>query len=1077
MKRLMVRTVLIFSMLFILGIVVTGYAGSNETGPMLRFIDKQFDPLTTQEKQSGKLSQPNLTAMPGAGMRTAQSVMDYYIVQFDGPVQQEWKDALTNMGVTFFDYIPEYAFIIKADSLKENSIRSSIHVRWLGPYSSKFRISGRVFDISPEKLEEQNGKVKVRIVAFVGENVANLQRQVESLDGTVQSVSETDWDTIFVAFVPMQKVELLTSIKGIKWVEPVLKARLHNNIGRKIIEAYNIRNRASWANLYGEGQIVAVTDTGIDTGVPSTMHEDFGDGLGGSRVIANILWPGATLEDIDGHGTHVAGTVLGNGARSGSNPSTHDFPDTCYAGVAPKARLYFQSVGDDMQGLPANLHDLFQASYDAGARIHTNSWGLAGVGHYVAESAMVDQFTWTNKNFMILFSSGNSGIDKDHDGVVDLYSLDVPGTAKNCLTVGASESLRATGGYSQQPWGDFGPHSYVDPVASSLTSSNFNGMAALSSRGPTLDGRYKPEIVAPGTNILSTRSSVETKGGWGPFNEYYYYQGGTSMATPMTAGSAVLMREYFIKVENIANPTAVLVKTALIHGADDMSPGQYGTGATQETTITPDFAQGWGRVNLEGTMNVDTNYKIKFNDITASPPANTSYNRTFSFTVADEGAQFRASLGWTDYPGTSAVGGGLVNDLDLRVQKPNGDWVYPDNARNLSALAMVSYYGTAAVLYAGEKIAIRMTPASYPSLLESVAMEFTNASKEAGNISIVIYDWTGSEVGSELYRKQYAYLPTEFTVPVGLTISSGSVVIAVEKSSTSFGVNMENGNPTGRAFVNTGGGWTVANVTPAIVGLFRTQVPATDFDRVNNTVTITIDDPVPGAYAVNVTAHNIPNGPQPYALITSGLIQEIQVTGDASVDLDPAQNSAPTVTVTSRSRQTKTESEIKQNWGISLNGVYGDVVQFKGTITGNYGEGLVSMRYAITGLPAFSANSFCLEKLLGGGNQLSFSYPKLEDYKDGNWWLTSANGSFIAPSERLDPTATYYIVSVIKDNGPYDADSRVNYVEDPQVLGGGGFGGGGGCTIGLGSDWGTTFLILAAALAIIRSRKRAGACR
>src|SRR5690606_26607202 len=126
---------------------------------------------------------------------------------------------------------------------------------------------------------------------------------------------------------------------------------------------------------------------------------------------------------------------------------------------------------------------------------------------------------------------------------------------------------------------------------------NENGMAAFSSRGPTLSGRLKPDIVGPGTNIVSTRNE-STGTGWGVYDTYYLYMGGTSMSTPLVAGGSAIVREYFQSVHGVANPGAALVKGLLINGAVDMTPGQYGAGATQDVSRRPDNNQGWGRVDL-----------------------------------------------------------------------------------------------------------------------------------------------------------------------------------------------------------------------------------------------------------------------------------------------------------------------------------------------------------------------------------------------------------------------------------------------------------------------------------------------
>src|SRR5262249_31458869 len=141
----------------------------------------------------------------------------------------------------------------------------------------------------------------------------------------------------------------------------------------------------------------------------------------------------------------------------------------------------------------------------------------------------------------------------------------------------------------------------AQPIATDLLSDNPNGMAAFSSRGPADDGRVKPDIVAPGTNIVSDRSHYPGAGTlWGPYdaNPDYVYSGGTSLARPLVAGAGALLRQW-LTLHGLANPSAAAVKATLLDPTADMAPGQYGAGATQEIPYSrPNNVAGWGRADL-----------------------------------------------------------------------------------------------------------------------------------------------------------------------------------------------------------------------------------------------------------------------------------------------------------------------------------------------------------------------------------------------------------------------------------------------------------------------------------------------
>ncbi|MBI9111955.1 S8 family serine peptidase [Maridesulfovibrio ferrireducens] len=1067
---------------------------SDSSGPKLYFQNQQVDPLNKSlgdtllpsDKASPPLEKSDDSSSATSFARTFKRLFsfsaptdvveyNYYVVQFTGPIQSSWKKSLADLGAVFFDYIPQYAFIIKLGTAKVDVVKGLGFVRWIGEYAADLKLSRDVYDITPEKLREQEAFLDVRVVAFPGEDMVLLKSKISSAGGSVLSSSSSEWRILINVKISIKNVDGLKDIKGVKWIERSPEHRTDNNIGLGIIEARSEQEKVwpvSRSNLFGEGQIVAICDSGIDTGEQASIHEDFSDGQGGSRIIDNVVFSGVEVSTIDysGHGTHVAGTVLGNGMKSGSSPLANSFPSTCYAGAAPKARLYFQTVGpadggSSLPGIPNDLFDVFEPAYNAGARIHSNSWGSSGPGNYDSESVSVDQFMWNNKDFLIVCAAGNSGKDKDLDGVIDLYSIDSPATAKNCLTVGASESYRigSSEGYGSQFWNIF---SYsAEPLASDPVANKPNGLAAFSSRGPTIDGRYKPEIVAPGTNILSTRSSNQVGNGWGSFNDDYYWSGGTSMATPLVAGTAAVLREYLMKEEGFTDPSAALVKTSLIHGAGSLVPGQYGTGSTQEVTAAPDNVQGWGRVNLESSINSDDKYETEYHDIKDSAPSDTTYSRAFSFKVENNEKPFKAVLGWTDYPGSVAASGGLVNDLDLRVQQPDGTWVYPDNAVSLSPLTKCLYATAIDGHYDDDVTGLRVSPPSYPCTLEVVGLAFTNPSDLIETIEIVIYKYDGG-VGDELFRKSFAYIPSgQYAFPVGLTLTEGEILVAVEKENSNLGVSCQNIN-SDRGMINDEGVWTAVAFTPVIGVNFRTQIVATNFDRLNNTVSVTVNSPQAGTYKAEITVNNIPVGPQPYALVMSGMVGENPTEGE--IELNTDQPGAPVSTFLSKAHSASSAVNVNTIYGTALESVYSDQSSFCIQTTA---ESIISIRYSVTGLPVVEARELTLAKLFTNGTNKQFKYANLENYTDGNWWLTDVSGKFIEPVHVLNSDTAYYVVSVLKDNGSYDDNPDPGVIDDPQILGmNSPDTGGTGCTVGMDNEYGPILLMLIAILSLVLRR-------
>ncbi len=518
------------------------------------------------------------------GLRKKLEVHDgkLYILEFNGPITEDQKKELKGLNVTLGDYIPDYSFVVEAEANSVDKVAKLEYIRGIKPYLAVYKIDPALFEKGLSTLAKANVQYFKENGDFKNNHMSVQKRVDEVLELALSS--EVVYISMAEEFVPF------------------------NQEADKIIKTTTLRNNTGRT---GQGQIVAVADTGLDRGVnDSTMHLDF------QGRIKAIYALGRTnnASDTHGHGTHVAGSILGSGARSNG----------AHKGIAPGAELVFQSIMDSrggLGGLPSNLNTLFSQAWNAGARIHNNSWGSDVAGAYTTSSRQADEYVWNN-DMVILFANGNAG---PNTGTVGS-----PATAKNVISVGASENYRPSLG---------------------TIADNINDIASFSSRGYTKDGRVKPDIVAPGTYILSTRSALAPdKSFWANFDTYYAYMGGTSMATPITAGAVALLRENFIKGRNVT-PKPSLVKAALIASAVDNGSGY------------PSPHQGWGRID------VDKATRVTFvNETTALA---TSQKATYTF-AATAGKPLRIALVWTDYPGSTTASKQLVNDLDLIVTAPNG---------------------------------------------------------------------------------------------------------------------------------------------------------------------------------------------------------------------------------------------------------------------------------------------------------------------------------------------------------------------------------------------------------------------
>lgn len=509
---------------------------------------------------------------------------------------------------------------------------------------------------------------------------------------------------------PATDVQTIAALRGLKGMEEKHLKQLWNNVARGVVGNRVVDANPTGLGLSGDGEIVAVADSGLDTGDPSTLHPDFQGRVHHiesfpivpslNDFLTNPGGDDGPADRFSGHGTHVCGSVLGDGSRSrtlGLAP---------IEGVAPGANLVFQAIDQTtvwnqqgifaflsqgrtppshgLFGIPDDLGDLFQPAFDQGARIHSNSWGGGRPGEYDAQCADLDRFVWEHKDFLVLVAAGNDGIDDTPGGGQGITpgSVTSPATAKNCVTVGACENPRA-GEFDDRTYGSLFPSSFPNaPYDTDEVALSADDIVAFSSRGPCTTGRRKPDVLAPGTFVLSTRSSQIDGFGWGSFppaSDDYMFNGGTSMATPLVAGCAALVRQFLRTEEGIDDPSAALMKAVLIHSARYV-PYRF---AHASSAPAVDNEQGWGRVELESVLNPPSSRRVIFIDDRQG--LETGQQREFEIEVTDDSEALRATLVYSDFPGED-----LVNNLNLFAVAPDGTFHVgngsPDGDNNVEGI-------------------------------------------------------------------------------------------------------------------------------------------------------------------------------------------------------------------------------------------------------------------------------------------------------------------------------------------------------------------------------------------------------
>ncbi len=592
----------------------------------------------------------------------------YGVVQFESAEAMGQTD-LRALGAEVLGYLPHRAWIVRWSPEGRQAVVRLSGVRWAGDFEPIWKVSPELYPGA--RLLEQE---QVNVVGFRGGDLGEVERALLAAfpDARVGSKVEGQPQPQLRMRIPPEDldewVRFAATLEEVAWLERWQLPELHNSSAVSPIQNNATSGTPIWdQDLIGTGQIVAVADSGLDrnqcwftqyndgvstnteiTDAENPIPPAIGSVFPQRKVVAYWVAPGATAYDNNQvctssptsfHGTHTTGTVLGDRGAV-ATPTEPNFLATDRDGMAPNAQVLFQDVGHDgtgcLSGLAGDLQLLFEQAWNGGARLHSNSWGAPVGGAYTATSQQADAASWRLEDLLIFFSAGNSGPSSN--------TIGAPGTAKNVVTVGA------------------------------LGNGNSTTVASFSSRGPTDDGRIKPDIMAPGSSIISAAGDTNNTTPSCPTNGSTL--SGTSMSCPMVAGGAALLRQYFLDgfypsgtrtAADTRKPSGALMKAVLLNGTRDLSN-------------MPNNNYGWGRIWLNNNLffaNVSGDRRLRVWSKAHEVGITTGAMDTYTFN-APSGSELRVTLVWMDaYPSLNA-GVQLVNNLDLEVEAP-GSVTYRGN--------------------------------------------------------------------------------------------------------------------------------------------------------------------------------------------------------------------------------------------------------------------------------------------------------------------------------------------------------------------------------------------------------------
>jgi subtilisin family serine protease len=388
--------------------------------------------------------------------------------------------------------------------------------------------------------------INVEIRKHRGRDASVLYEYFNVFNGVVLEITQVEADQI-------------KALPGVKAVYPDLEVRamLQETVTDvRAIDAWNVRQDPPGAPaLTGRGTVIAIIDTGVDY-----THPDLGGGLGsGFKVIGGYDFVNKDADPMDdmGHGTHVAGVAAGKGDYNHNGAYEPQLGEVW--GVAPDASILAYKVlnesgsgstGSIIAALDRALDPNGDGDFADRADVANLSLGTVFGGPDDAVSRAADRAV--DAGMVVVASAGNSG--------PAYRTISSPAAARKVIAVGAVYKQDYTGLY----WQDQDPRR--------------NQIVSFSSRGPGVYSSMKPDLVAPGALIGSARYDHIYKKGkqpyYGPYLDKDHVQlAGTSMAAPVVAGAAALVRQ--------AQPhlSAGQVKANLIATAGDLGYSPFVQGA------------------------------------------------------------------------------------------------------------------------------------------------------------------------------------------------------------------------------------------------------------------------------------------------------------------------------------------------------------------------------------------------------------------------------------------------------------------------------------------------------------------
>jgi subtilisin-like proprotein convertase family protein len=472
-----------------------------------------------------------------------------YIVQAKGPLTDSFRSLLQQAGATIISYVPNNAYLVRASASAAQSLAAAAQV--VLPYEPYYKLNPSLLDlVMTQKPLPDDSVLNVSLFADAHEQTLD---EFKKLGVEVVNEDRSPFGPIVRVRPPSDSLAPLARLQGVQAIE-MARPRVHvNDLSRvRLGVATDTLADNNYLDLDGSGIIVNVNDTGVDAQHPDLSPRVFGD-------------VATSLVDSNGHGTHVAGIIASSGDHSDTVTNAEGslvpaMGSHQFRGIAYRSQIFSIST-DTLFGSGTDSY-LQETAARTNAFISNNSWqyfndttyDLAAASYDAAVRDALPERTGSQP-MVYVFAAGNSGGGNELGTGGTADTIGSPGTAKNIITVGAIEQFRnITNKTWIFPHGTNAPGVTNQPWMAGTDSSN--AVASFSSRGNVGIGvegdfgRFKPDVVAPGTFVVSTteKDHWDQKAYYNPTNYHFDFQPDQFVQTNTLEAYAVFVPENAVQL-------------------------------------------------------------------------------------------------------------------------------------------------------------------------------------------------------------------------------------------------------------------------------------------------------------------------------------------------------------------------------------------------------------------------------------------------------------------------------------------------------------------------------------------------